>query len=958
VNWYSLGYNLLKSISVAGLLVGICLSLTATSGFAQTAPAKKKTPSTAAAKKVVAPKALEGKGWRVGKTPAWVVDPYLKSGDAELPSLATAAGVVRRELLIDSQYNFSLGKPLSFLRIRSIGTDASVLGSISQPRISFNPAFQTVVVHEARVIRDGKSEDRLASARIELLRREQRLDQSVIDGAETLLMVLNDVRVGDQVEVAYTVEGQNPIYEGHISAGMGMASDVPAELVNFRLTAPSARPLKVKTLGGEVAFEQFTEAGNQVITARRSHVQAILEEEGTPPWFKVYPALFVSDFATWSEVDAWAQKLFAVANENNPATKQMAETFRAQGLGKEELISEVLKFVQDDIRYFSVSLGESSHRPKAPDKTLSERLGDCKDKVVLLNTLLSELGFAVKPTLVSTHRNRGILNYLPSQSEFDHVITQLDYAGKKYYLDPTINGQGTQLSTRGYWAYGAGLVIGEGAELQAIAEPTQSLNHLEFEQLWDFSKIGAPVQLKTTLRATGQLAERYRNAIASGATARMAEWLAGEHSRLNPGLKVVGEPRVTDDRKSNVLELSMSFEHANPAQYSGGSLEMDFTAIELYDTLTGPREARRRTPFMVNTTKQVDSLVVVKAARPFQFKAPAPLVLNDKHFRFFSKSQVDGATLTTHRTVERLSDEVLPANLDAFRANLIKARQQSGNHLRMGLLDTAALSPEFEKIDKRLLSARGYRQDNLYRIMLKTEMGRLFDTETLKRVPEKSPLAARVLASRAMANNSLAAFAEGLADAELALAVEPTSLDALEARGVALVGLNRLDEALTAFGALKDTERRLVALQWMGSIESMKGRPAQAERHLSAALAEAGGDADFSAIWLYLAMEQQGGRGKEAIASVLDRADPKVLTGALLHFMAGKLDQAALFKLAREKPEMERLNLAEVNFYLGQQALARGQLDEAKKWFRRSLDTGAVPYREVTFAQLQLANLK
>jgi lipoprotein NlpI len=209
-----------------------------------------------------------------------------------------------------------------------------------------------------------------------------------------------------------------------------------------------------------------------------------------------------------------------------------------------------------------------------------------------------------------------------------------------------------------------------------------------------------------------------------------------------------------------------------------------------------------------------------------------------------------------------------------------------------------------------------------------------------------------------MANNSLAAFAEGLADAELALVVEPTSLDALEARGVAMVGLNRLEDALTAFGALKDTERRLVALQWMGSIESMKGRPAQAEHHLSAAMAEAGGDADFSAIWLYLAMEQQGGRGKEAIASVLDRADPKVLTGALLHFMAGKLDQAALFKLAREKPEMERLNLAEVNFYLGQQALARGQLDEAKKWFRRSLDTGAVPYREVTFAQLQLANLK
>jgi lipoprotein NlpI len=947
-----------KLFALPGLLIGVCLSLVTASSFSQVRVVAKKS-SPVATHQTVAPQTpVEGKGWRIGKIPAWVVDPYLKQEVAAVPSLTTPAGVVRRELLVDVQYNFSLGKPLSFARLRSIGTDASVLGSISQPRISFNPAFQTVVVHEARVIRDGKSEDRLANARIDLLRREQRLDQSIIDGAETLLIVLNDVRVGDVVEVAYTVEGQNPIYDGHISAGMGMASDVPSELINFRLIAPASRPLQVKSLGGDVAYERLNEGGTQVITARLSHVPAILDEEGTPPWFKVYPAIFVSDFTSWSEVDAWAKKLFEPANGSSPATQKLAETFRARGLANEDLISEVLRFVQDDIRYFSVSIGESSHRPKAPDKTLNERLGDCKDKVVLLNTLLSDLGFSVKPTLVSTMRNRGIFQFLPSQSEFDHVITQLDYQGKKYYLDPTINGQGTQLATRGYWAYGAGLVIGAGVGLQTITEPEQSLNQLEYEQAWDFSKIGAPVQLKTTLRATGQLAERYRNAIASGATAKIAGWLAGEHSRLNPGLKVLGEAQVTDDRKLNRLELTMTFEHAGPAQYSAGGLDMDFTAIELFDTLSGPKEARRRTPFMLNTPKQVDSLVVVKAPRPFQVKLPAPLAVNDKHFRFSSKSLIDGATLTTHRTVERLSDEVLPANLETFRANLIKARQQSGNHLRMSLIDARTLTPEYEKIDKRMWAAKGFRDDSLYRIMLKNEVNRLFDTEVLKQVAQSSPLAARVLSSRAIANNQLGAFPAGLGDAEAALLVDPNSLDALEARAVALVGLNRLDEALVAFDPLKDTERRLIALQWMGSIESLKGRPAQAEHHLSAAMAEAGGAADFTAIWLYLAAEQQGGHGKDAIASALDRADPNVMSGALLQFLAGKLDQEALFKLAKEKPEMERLNLAEVNFYLGQQAFARGQLEEAKKWFHRSLDTGAIPYREVTFAQLQLANLK
>jgi lipoprotein NlpI len=957
-NWLSAGYILLKPISLAGLLIGICLSVATASSFSQTGTVKKKALPIAASKAVPPQKPTGGKGWRIGQTPSWVVDPYLKSDVTVSTAPALSGSVVRRELLIDAQFNYALEKPLSFARIRSIGTDASVLGTISQPRITFNPVFQTVVVHVARVIRDGKSEDRLLDARIDLLRREQRLDQSVIDGAETLLIVLNDVRVGDVVEVAYTVEGQNPIYDGHISLGMGMASDVPAELVHFRLTAPAAKSLNVKSLGGDIPFERFSEGNNQVVTARRSQVPAILDEEGTPPWYKVYPALYVSDFASWSEVDAWAQKLFAPANVNSTAIQQLAETFRAKGLGRDALISDVLRFVQDDIRYFSVSLGESSHRPKAPDKTLAERLGDCKDKVMLLNALLSELGFSVKPTLVSTTRNRGMLNYLPSQTEFDHVITQLDFEGKKYYLDATINGQGTQLATRGYFGYGVGLVIGAGSELQTISEPEQALNQVEYEQFWDFSNVGAPVQLKTTLRATGYVAERYRNAIASGATAKISEWLAGEHTRLNPGLKILGAPVVIDNRELNKLELSLTFEHAGPAQYSSGGLEMDFTALELYESLTGPREARRRTPFMVNMPKQVDSILVVKAARPFQFKAPATWTLSDKHFRFSTRSLVDGATLTTRRTVERLSDEVLPANLEAFRANLIKARQQSGNHLRMGLVDTRALTGEYEKIDKRMAGVRGFRDDSLHRLMLRNEVNRLFDTEVLKLVEVKSPLTARVLSSRAMANNQLGVFQAGLEDADGALGAEPQSLDALEARAVALVGLNRLDDALAAFGLLKDTERRQTALQWMGSIELLNGRPSQAERHLSAAMSEGGEDPGFAAIWLYLATEQQGGRGREAISSVLDRADPKELPGALLHFLAGKLDQDALFKLAREKPEMERLNLAEVNFYLGQQALAKGQAQEAKKWFRRSVDTGAIPYREVTFAGLHLANLK
>ena len=67
----------------------------------------------------------------------------------------------------------------------------------------------------------------------------------------------------------------------------------------------------------------------------------------------------------------------------------------------EERVVAALEFVQSEIRYFSVSLGENSHRPASPDIVLKRRYGDCKDKSLLLMTLLDELKIPSKVVLLT-----------------------------------------------------------------------------------------------------------------------------------------------------------------------------------------------------------------------------------------------------------------------------------------------------------------------------------------------------------------------------------------------------------------------------------------------------------------------------------------------------------------------------------------------------------------------------
>ncbi len=111
-----------------------------------------------AAKPVVAaaapkPAMLSGPGWKVGPQPAWVIEappvPDSAMQRTATPATATAtasseAAPARRELLVDSQQRFDGRSRALFFRLREMATDASTLGQVSQPRIEFNPAFQTV----------------------------------------------------------------------------------------------------------------------------------------------------------------------------------------------------------------------------------------------------------------------------------------------------------------------------------------------------------------------------------------------------------------------------------------------------------------------------------------------------------------------------------------------------------------------------------------------------------------------------------------------------------------------------------------------------------------------------------------------------------------------------------------------------------------------------------------------
>ena len=161
--------------------------------------------------------------------PAWV--------DATpLPEITKPQPVVVR--LMDSQ--FLVGPtPIAYTRRAVAINDTASLGAAGRVSISFAPDYERVQLHWIRIHRAQDILDRTTSSNVRFLQREQGLENGVYSGRVTASILIDDVRVGDTLDVAYSIEGDNPVFGGKYFGAAGWDQSLPTL---HRRAQPSGRP--------------------------------------------------------------------------------------------------------------------------------------------------------------------------------------------------------------------------------------------------------------------------------------------------------------------------------------------------------------------------------------------------------------------------------------------------------------------------------------------------------------------------------------------------------------------------------------------------------------------------------------------------------------------------------------------------------------------------------------------
>ena len=376
--------------------------------------------------------------------------------------------------------------------------------SLAHRSLEWDPTWSKLTLHGFWVWRDGKRRDAWHPEDAHVVQREAERTESLYDGRLALEVELRDVRPGDIIEVASTITGENPVFDGHFDWS---AAPVWAEAIDhsrLRLVWQRPRPLKLKSFGG-LALPELTNEGGTSVYRWDLHDLKPFEFETNVPDDVVQGAwVTFSDWSDWHDVAAWAAKLFNVPAKG-ARFDEAVQRFRA--LPDQGRAEAIVRFVQDDIRYVGVELGAHSHQPHTPEWVLERGFGDCKDKALLLVSLLRATGLRAEPALVDSEAGLFLPQAAPSSDAFNHAIARVEVpGGGTRFIDGTRTLQRGPLAQFSNPAFHWALVVSDQtAALEPIPLELPVTPTFEVEQVWT-TLPGGRVALRFTTVARGDSA--------------------------------------------------------------------------------------------------------------------------------------------------------------------------------------------------------------------------------------------------------------------------------------------------------------------------------------------------------------------------------------------------------------------------------------------------------------------
>ena len=366
---------------------------------------------------------------------------------APAPEAATTEDNPPLLQIIDQQTRIADGGTWSYHELATRALSADILARIGTISIGWQPFQGDLIVHRVDIIRGGQRIDILkAGQKFTVIRREEMLEQLQMDGKLTATLQVEGLRVGDTLDVAYSVTSKDPVLKGSVqTAAMAVTDPFKVGFARVRFLWPTGAPIKWKAYPIGIAVAQSDKGGWHELTFTLPAPKQPDLPADAPQRFRRPPLVEATSFADWSAVSTVTAPLYETTGliaADSPLAVEVAR-INASESDPEKRAAAALALVQDRVRYFANAMNDGNYTPQAPAQTWSIGYGDCKAKTLLLLAILHELGIEAEAMVANIGLGDLVVERLPTLGAFNHIFVHAIIGGTDLWMDGT--GRGSRL---------------------------------------------------------------------------------------------------------------------------------------------------------------------------------------------------------------------------------------------------------------------------------------------------------------------------------------------------------------------------------------------------------------------------------------------------------------------------------------------------------------------------------
>ena len=253
------------------------------------------------------------------------------------------------------------------------------------------------------------------------------------------VLVFTNLESGDAVHVSYRIENYNT---GKLARQLweqfNFNYDYPVKIARYSLLFPNRQAFKSQVLHSDIKPTVTPIEDMKLYVWEAKDQPAIRPEPYMPALTDVGALLDISTIPDWKFVSNWYSDLSSNLAKTDFEIKETVASLLndKKGLSDLQKAKIIYQYIEENVSYSNVPFMHGPIIPQKASRTLSTKLGDCKDVSTLFVAMCKEAGLKANLLLVDTRDNGTQHLNLPS-IDFDHCVAQLIADGKKYYIELT-----------------------------------------------------------------------------------------------------------------------------------------------------------------------------------------------------------------------------------------------------------------------------------------------------------------------------------------------------------------------------------------------------------------------------------------------------------------------------------------------------------------------------------------